>query len=126
MLSFYQDTGLRPFQAIKVSSKLSQTDLKFQEKSLGIVFWYTMISTKNILLAKIYQKATQLLSCYISTHLVSYFQLDDEKCKMENEFKKTGCAIYDPVIRKVDDGQPMIQVCLYLDTLLTNLTAVSD
>ena len=88
MLSFYQDTGLRPFQAIKVSSKLSQTDLKFQEKSLGIVFWYTMISTKNILLAKIYQKATQLLSCYISTHLVSYFQLDDEKCKMENEFKK--------------------------------------
>ena len=45
---------------------------------------------------------------------------------MENEFKKAGCAIYDRVIRKVDDGQPMIQVCLYLDTLLTNLTVVSN
>ena len=44
---------------------------------------------------------------------------------MENEFKKAGCAIYDRVIRKIDDGQPMIQVCLYLDTLLTNLTAVT-
>ena len=49
-------------------------------------------------------------------HLIwDFIQVDLENCPMETELRKAGCFIFDRVIRRIDDEQPIIQVCLYLD-----------
>ena len=96
MLSLYEDTGLGPFQAIKVSS--------------------TPNFSKHIFDVNI----TTTSKSYHMIHVTVFFQLNVENCDLETEFRKSGCTIYDRVIRKIDN-QSLIQVCLYLINLESDL-----